>query len=205
METLKTFAKKIRKAAHRPRNKKIFYALCALVVVLWVMFRFAVIGAQNRLVVYNPARAALTDGVPVTVINMEPRNDILRTPIMVRRNRAYVAAERAQRLRAGQKIGNGTIASVSQNIDLDTGMYVVQTNGVADGLQFAEFNVNGFFVPVYALDGDALFVVRDGVATRIHVKVAGQDSDKALIKSGLNTGDVVILTRVADGVRVQVK
>lgn len=205
MEKLKTFATKIRKIAHRPRNKKIFYALCALVVVLWVMFRFAVIGAQNRLVVYNPARAALTDGVPVTVISMTPRKDILRTPIMVRNNRAYVAAERAQHLRAEQKIGDGTIASVSQNIDLDTGMYVIQTRGTSDGLQFAEFSVSGFFVPVYALDGDTLFVIRDGIATRIPVKIAGQDSDNALIKSGLTTGDIVILTRVSDGVRVQVK
>lgn len=205
MKKIKTFIKNIRKFAHRPRNKKIFYALCVLAVVLWVMFRFAVIGAQNRLVVYNPARAALTDGVPVAVLNMAPRNDILRTPIMVQRNRAFVSAERAHLLRAGQKIGDGVITSVSQNIDMDTGMYVVQTRDTTDGLQFAEFSVNGFFVPVYALDGDALFVVRDGVAVRVPVKIAGQDSDNALITSGIKTGDIVILTRVRDGVRVQVK
>lgn len=205
METIKTFAKRIKKFAHRPRNKKIFYALCVLAVILWVMFRFAVINAQNSLNVFNPARAALTDGVPVAVLNITQRNDILRTPIMVKNNRAFVSAERAHMLRAGQKIGDGVITSVSKNVDLDTGMYVIQTRNVTDGLQFAEFNVNGFFVPVYALDGDALFVVRDGVAVRVPVKIAGQDSDNALIKSGVKAGDIVILTRVRDGDRVRIK
>lgn len=202
---IKTIIRKIKIAAHRPRNKKIFYVLCVVALVLWVMFRFAVIGAENRLVVFNPARAAVTDGVPVAVLNMTPRDDILRTAIMVKNNRAFVSAARAHMLRAGQKIGDGTIASVAQNIDIDTGMYAVRTRGVADGLQLAEIPSNGFFVPVYALNNGAVFIVRDGVAVHTPVKIAAQDSDNALVSAGIKNGDIVILSRVNDGDKIQIK
>ena len=72
---------------------------------------------------------------------------------------------RAENLRAGQRVGNGRIISVSHGLDLDTGMFVVKTRDVPDGLHYAEFTANGFFVPLYAIHDDIVFVVRDGIAT----------------------------------------
>ncbi|MBD5391789.1 hypothetical protein HDR66_03210 [bacterium] len=188
-----------------PRGKKTMYIALVLILVVWVLFRFAMIGMERRIDVFNPARAAMTDGVPVTAIEMHRTAGVIREPLTVKNNRAFVSGTRARMLRAGQKIGTGKIVSVASNIDLDTGMHAVQTSGVADGLQDAEFNVTGFFVPVDAVDNGTVYVVRDGRAAAVPVHVARSDDAMAYIDSGLADGDVVITSRVSDGVPVQVK
>ena len=129
----------------------------------------------------------------------------LYEPLAVKNNRAYVSAARAQKLRAGQKIGDGKITSVSSNIDYDTGMYIVRTTGVSDGLQMAEFTTTGHFVPLYAITDGSVFVIENGVATVRNVNVARQDSENAYIASGLRDGDIVILSSVRAGDKVQMK
>ena len=68
-------------------------------------------------------------------------------------------------MRAGQKIENGKITFVSNSIDLNTGMFLVRTSGVSNGLHFAEFTTDGIFVPLYAIADNSVFVVENGVAS----------------------------------------
>ena len=84
-------------------------------------------------------------------------------------------------------------------------MYVVHTSGVSDGLQMAEFNATGHFVPLYAITDGMVYVAENGVATARTVEIARQDSENAYIKSGLRNGDVVILSSVRAGDKVQIK
>lgn len=189
----------------QPRARKIMSIGLIAVLVLWVVFRFTMIGIENARSVYNAARVAQTDGVPVVVQQIERTSGVLREPIAVKSNRAYVASGRAHKFGAGQHVAGGVIISVSPDIDLDSGMHVVRTRGVADGLQYAEFRATGHFVPVYAVNNGVVMVADGNIARARDVVVARQDAENALISSGLNDGDVVILTRVSDGEKIQVK
>lgn len=189
----------------QPRARKIMSIGLVAALVLWVVFRFTMIGIENARSVYNAARVAQTDGVPVVVQQIERTSGVLREPIAVKSNRAYVASGRAHKFGAGQHVAGGVIVSVSPDIDLDSGMHVVRTRGVADGLQYAEFRATGHFVPVYAVNNGVVMVADGDIARARDVVVARQDADNALISSGLNDGDVVILTRVSDGEKIQVK
>lgn len=189
----------------QPRARKIMSICLGVALVLWVVFRFTMIGIENARSVYNAARVAQTDGVPVVVQQIERTSGVLREPIAVKSNRAYVASGRAHKFGAGQHVAGGVIVSVSPDIDLDSGMHVVRTRGVADGLQYAEFRATGHFVPVYAVNNGVVMVADGDIARARDVVVARQDAENALISSGLNDGDVVILTRVSDGEKIQVK
>ncbi len=205
MEVLQKKFQDFKTWANRPRTKKRKYALLVLIVIAWVLFRFAMIAAENRLVVFNPARGAADTGIVVNAIDVKRTDGIVREPLTVRGNRALVSGARASLFRAGQKIGNGEIVSVSSNIDLNTGMYGVRTRGVADGLNFAETKISGYFVPAYAVTNGTVFVLSDGHAQIRNVRVARIDADNAVITSGLNDGDIVILSNVSDGEKVQIK
>ncbi|HBP26915.1 MAG TPA: hypothetical protein DD611_02950 [Alphaproteobacteria bacterium] len=189
----------------QPRARKIMSIGLVVALVLWVVFRFTMIGIENARSVYNASRVAQTDGVPVVVQQIERTSGVLREPIAVKSNRAYVASGRAHKFGAGQHVAGGVIVSVSPDIDLDSGMHVVRTRGVADGLQYAEFRATGHFVPVYAVNNGVVMVVDGDIARARDVVVARQDAENALISSGLNDGDVVILTHVSDGEKIQVK
>jgi multidrug efflux pump subunit AcrA (membrane-fusion protein) len=53
--------------------------------------------------------------------------------------------------------------------------------------------------------GDNLFVVNNGTAEVRTVVVERRDAQNVLIKSGLNDGDVVILSNVQNGQKVKVE
>ena len=196
---------KIQIAMATKKFKKIAFISLVTVLLGWVIFRFAVIASENARFVYNASRVSADTGTPVMAIKMSNTSGTLYEPLAVKNNRAYVSASRASRLHAGQKVGDGKIVSVSSNIDYNTGMYVVRTSGVADGLQMAEFSATGYFVPLYAITDGTVYVVENGVAVARSVKIARQDSENAYIKSGLKNGDVVILSSVRAGDKVQIK
>ena len=196
---------KIQIAVATKKFKKIAFISLVTVLLGWVIFRFAVIASENARFVYNASRVSADTGTPVMAIKMSNTSGTLYEPLAVKNNRAYVSASRASRLHAGQKVGDGKIVSVSSNIDYNTGMYVVRTSGVADGLQMAEFSATGYFVPLYAITDGTVYVVENGIAVARSVKIARQDSENAYIKSGLKNGDVVILSSVRAGDKVQIK
>ncbi len=196
---------KIQKTLATKRFKKVIYISLIAVLVGWVIFRFAAVASENARYVFNASRIAADAGAPVTAIEMSRKSGVLYEPLAIQNNRAYVSAERAARLKAGQKIGNGKIVSVSSNLDYDTGMYVVRTTGVSDGLQFAEYTATGYFVPLHAISNGAVMVVQDGTAHVRQIQIARQDSENAYVSSGLSDGDVVILSSVKSGDKVQIR
>lgn len=184
--------------------KQFFAILTIAILIGWVVFRFAAVASESSRHVFNASRVAIDQGMPIEAIVVTRIDGVLREPIAVENNRALVSGARVEKLRAGQKIGDGKIVSVSRKIDYDTGMHVVRTSGVSDGLQFAEISGNGFYVPISAIKNNTLMVVEDGVATTRDVVIAAQDAQTAHITSGLNDGDRVILSHVQDGAKVKV-
>ena len=185
--------------------KRFLYIALTVLLIGWVAFRFASVAAENSRFVFNASRVAADRGAPIEVIEMKMMDGVLYEPLAVQNNRAYVTGARASKLRAGQKLGNGKIVSVSSGLDYDSGMYVVRTTGVGDGLHFAEFNGRGYFVPLHAVTNNSVMVAENGVAVARNVTVSRQDSENAYISSGLNDGDMVILTTVNAGDKVQIK
>ena len=186
------------------KMKQFFTILLIAVFAGWVVFRFAAVASENSRHVFNAARVAADQGAPVEVITITRTDGILREPISVKNNRALVSGARVGKLHAGQKIGEGKITSVSRKIDYDTGMHIVRTSGVSDGLQFAEVPGHGFFIPVSAIENGTVMVVDNGVADIRTVTVSDQDATMAYITDGLNDGDKVILSHVKAGEKVKV-
>ncbi|MBR5153529.1 MAG: hypothetical protein IKW57_01925 [Alphaproteobacteria bacterium] len=188
----------------KTKLKHILYVALVVLLAGWVIFRFAAVASENARYVFNASRVAADQGMPVVVEHMHAGAGTLYEPLSVQNNRAYVSAERASKLHAGQRVGDGKIVSVSNRIDYDTGMYVVRTSGVSNGLQMAEFTANGYFVPLYAVNNNSVFVMVDDYAVSRPVDIARRDSETAYITSGLSDGDIVILSSVNAGDKVQI-
>ena len=195
---------KIQKVLQKKKFKHAFFIALVAIMTCWVIFRFVAFSAEKRRYVFNASRAAMAVGAPVETMIVHVAQGTLYEPLSVKNNRAYVSGERASKLRAGQKIENGKITFVSKSLDLNTGMFLVRTSGVSNGLHFAEFTTDGIFVPLYAIADNSVFVVENGVAVARNIVVARQDSENAYIKSGLNTGDIVILSNVQSGDKVKI-
>lgn len=189
--------------AHRPRNKKRIYIAMVALLVLWFVYRFVMVAVENHRFVFNPSRAAAESGLVIDTMDAKKTTGTLREPLTIKNNRALVAGGRVGLLKPGQKIGNGKIVSVASGIDYDTGMHAVRTSGVADGLNYAEYQMSGYFVPSYAIKQDKVYVMENGVAVARTVHVAEADAEQSVITSGLNDGDVIILSNVADGAKVK--
>ncbi|MBP9999113.1 MAG: hypothetical protein KBT14_00250 [Proteobacteria bacterium] len=193
------------KISNRAKVKKWLYILCVCALVFWLCFRIVSLILQHNETVFNIARDVQENGTPVLTMTAQNSSGSLREPVTVENNRAYVTGNRVGLFRPGQLVGNGKITSVSQNINLDTGMYVIKTSGVENGLQYVEYTRNGYFVPVYAIVNENVFVYENGKAVSRHVIVAHSDANTALITQGLHDGDIVILSHVSDGERVRIE
>ncbi len=196
---------KIQQTFSSSKFKKLVYIILVAMLIGWVVFRFAAIGSENARYVFNASRVAADTGAPIEYIEMRQSSHVLYEPISVKNNRAYVSGALAKKLRPGQVIGDGIISSVSSKIDLDTGMYVVRTRGVSDGLQYAQFHVYGMVIPLHAISNGTVLVADNGIATVRDVMIASQDSENAYITSGLNAGDIVILSRVNADTKVNIQ
>ena len=194
---------KVQQAIRSKKIKHMFFIALVVIMVGWVIFRFTAFASENARYVFNASRVAADVGLPVESVTVQKSSGTLYEPLSVKNNRAYVSAERASKLRTGQKIENGKITYVSKSIDLGTGMYLVRTSGVSDGLHYAEFTTDGIFVPLYAISDNSVFVVKDNIAVQRDIKIARQDSENAYVESGLHTGDIVILSKVQSGIKVK--
>ena len=197
--------KKLNDIVNSKRFKHFMHAGLAFLMIGWVVFRFGAVASENARQVFNASRMAADVGMPVYTLKMEQKNGVLYEPLAIKNNRAYITGDRAEKLHAGQHVGSGEIVSVSRRIDLNSGMFVVRTRDVADGLHYAEFNANGFFVPLYAIKDNTVLIVQNGIATSRNITIARQDSETAYIASGLNSGDIVILSAVNAGDKVSIQ
>lgn len=187
------------------KSKNVIYTIVVALVVFAFSYRFYMVSAENNFDVFNIIRNNEKNGVPVYVLEMKKTDGILYEPITIKNNRGFISGARLNLFKSGQKIGNCKIVSVSRNIDLDTGMHIVKTSGCANGLQYAENKKNGFYVPVSALHGNAVYVVEDNVAKLHEIVIENRDIENVLVKSGINDGDIVILSNIHDGEKVKIE
>ncbi len=186
------------------RMHHILMRIAIIAFALLVIYRFMSFFAMQNRSVFNMTRDAAQNGAPVSVIEMQKTNGVIYEPLFVNNNRGFVSGMRVGRFRAGQRItGGGTVVSVSNSVDLDSGMHVVRTHGVSNGAHTVEIAENGFYVPTYAVHNGVVFVVRDGVAKSVPVSVVRSDLDNAMI-TGVAAGDVVITSNVTDGSLVKI-
>jgi hypothetical protein len=186
------------------KSKNIIYTIIVSLIVLVFGLRFYAVSQENNFDVFNIDRNNLEHGLYVDVLEMEKTDGVLLEPLTIKNNRGFVSGARLKNFKSGQKIGNCKVISVSQNIDLDTGMHIVKTSGCADGLQYVEIKAKGFYVPVSAVHGNVVYIVDNGVARIREIIIENQDSQNALIKSGLNIGDIVILSDVQDNQKIKI-
>lgn len=186
------------------KSKVVIYTLLIAVLVMCFAYRFDVVQQERSRKVFNIVRNNVEYGVPVQVMNMQEKDGVLYEPLTIKNNRAYVSGGRVATFKAGQKIGNCKIVSVSHDIDLDSGMYVIKTSNCVDGLQYVEIVGHGFYAPVSAVSGNTLYFVEEGVARSREVGIVARDSQNVLIKSGIKNGDVVILSDVKDNQKIQI-
>lgn len=185
------------------KYKKLIYILCTVLLVGIIAFRIHVISSESARQVFNPTRAELEYGKPIAKLQVEKKTSTLNEPLFVKNNRALVSGIRVNKFKPGQIIGSGKIISVSNQIDLDSGMFAIKTSNVTDGSHFAEIKYNGFFVPAYSVKDNTIMVLENGVAKKHDVTVIAQDSENAVISSGLSNGDTVILSQVDEGEKVR--
>lgn len=187
------------------KSKSVIYTIVFALIAFAFAYRFYAVRTENNFEVFNIIRNNEKNGVPSNVVNMQKTDGILYEPITIKNNRGFISGARLNLFKAGQKIGDCKIVSVSHNIDLDTGMYVIKTSNCKDGLQYAQINKNGFYVPVSALHGDAVFVLENDVAVLRKVVIENRDIENALIKSGIKDGDIVILSNIRNGEKVKIE
>ena len=169
-----------------------------------VVYRFVAFGLEQHRSVFNLTRDANANGAPVSVVEMKRTDGVIYEPLFINNNRGYVSGMRVARFKAGQKITDGgEVVSVSNSLDLDSGMYVVRTRGAKNGAHTVEIKENGFYVPTYAVKKGAVFVVRDGVAHSVPITVVRGDAENTMI-NGVKNGDVVITSYITDGALIKV-
>jgi hypothetical protein len=173
--------------------KKLIYILIGIILCTWVGYRINVIYTESQREVFNTARM---QAVPVETMIARSESGVLKEPLYIKNNRAYVSGARVRKFGVGQRVGGGHIISVASKLDLDTGMHLIRTIDVADGEQFAEQKYTGFFIPIAAVHNDKVMVAEDGIATTRDVKIINQDSENVLISTGLNDGDIIVLSKV---------
>lgn len=186
------------------KSKNIIYSIIVGVLVLVFGYRFYSVAREHNTDVFNIIRNNVETGIPVEVLSVSETDGVLYEPLTIKNNRAYVSGARINTFKPGQKIGDCKIVSVSRNIDLDTGMHVVRTSNCKDGLQYVEIVQHGFFVPVSAVHGNAVYIADSGVARSQDIIISARDVQNVLVKSGLQDGDIVILSDVKDGEKIKI-
>ncbi|MCL2748940.1 MAG: hypothetical protein FWE50_02590 [Alphaproteobacteria bacterium] len=180
--------------------KKYIYILLSIIIAAWVGYRVYAIYSESQREVFNAAR--VSEKTVETMVAHEEMG-VLKEPLFIKDNRAFVSHSRIRKFGVGQRIGAGHIISVSSKLDLDTGMYLIKTANVEDGEQFAEAKYTGFFIPIYAVTDSTVMVLENGIVALREVKIMNQDAEWILVSHGLNDGDIVVLSKVEAGTRVQ--
>ena len=200
MEKIESIIKKLKTR----KSKNIIYLIIVLIVVGCFAYRFNAVRQENNIDVFNIARNNLENGVPVQVLEMHETDGVLYEPVTIKNNRAYVSGARVGFFKSGQNIGDCKITYVSKGLDLDTGMFVIKTANCDDGLKYVENKKHGFYVPASSVSGNTVFVADGDIARSRKIVISGRDAQHILIESGLNDGDVVILSSVSDNQKIKI-
>ena len=161
--------------------KKAIIFSSVLVLALAVSYRIREIRREGLQTVNNIARIHAERGVPRDYITVNRTTDFLEEPLFIQNGRALVSTGRINRFAVGQEIkgANATITSISRNIDLDTGMFVVRVSRNITGNFIVLRRFTGFFLPHEAdLPKGARVVARDM---------------SRMVVTGLQNGDKVVV------------
>ena len=199
-ERIENFVKKLK----TKKSKNIIYLFVILGIIGCFAYRFYVVFRESNRPVFNIMRNNIENGTPVETLTIHEKDGVLYQPLNVKNNRAYVSGARVKMFKVGQKIGDCKIVSVSKNIDLYSGMHVIKTSGCQDGLQYVEYAQRGFYVPVSAVYGNNVYVVNGDKSSIRDIVAETRDSQHVLVKSGLNDGDIVILSKIQDNEKIRV-
>jgi len=172
-------------------------------VSLLSLFRIISFGIEKARSVFNISRNNIEFGIPVNVYAIKEEVNYLKEPLFIKNNKTFISIKRIYKFKVGQKIGNGEIIFVSRNINLDTGMCIIKTKNVEDGINYVEMERKGFFIPIYALYKNKVFLLKNGRAIETKVDIIDKDSSSALVK-GLDDGDIVILSKVENNQKVKI-
>jgi len=185
--------------------KKLIYILIAIAVGVLVTYRVVQISNESAREIFNIARVESARGAPVATMIAEVKTDVLCEPVHVKNGKAFISGARIHKFKLGQKLlGGGHIISVSRNIDLDTGLFVIKTSS-PDGNRFVQIEYTGVFVPLTAVtNSNTVMISENGVAVAKPVDIVALDADFAVLK-GLQDGDIVILTKVEQGTKVKLQ
>lgn len=180
------------------KYKKIIYIGCLAAMVLWTGYRIYAINSESRRVVFNAEREARKNGELVNTVVINKKTDFLYEPLVIKNNIAYVSSDRIYKFAQGQIIDSGKIIFVSKNIDLDSGMFRIKTSGVSDGMHFVKIQKTGLFIPIQAVSNGFVMMSKNGIATKQKIVISDQDSKQVLVSSGLDNGDIIILSPVEE-------
>ena len=185
------------------KSKNIIYISLICICVGWFGYRFFAVFSEGNTDVFNIVRDDLANGTPIEILVVKKTDGVLYEPITIKNNRAYVSGARIGLFKTGQKVGDCKIVSVSRNIDLDTGMHIIKTSHCDNGLKYVEIQKNGVYVPVSAVHGNTVYIVDNDVARAQNIEIGGRDMQNVLISSGINDGDLLILSNVKDGQKIR--
>ena len=59
-------------------------------------------------------------------------------------------------------------------------------------------------MPTSSVYGNAVYVVENGIAKLRNITIDGRDSQNVFVTSGLNDGDIVILSHIENNQKVQI-
>ena len=162
-------------------KKKVIIFLSVLFLSLLVGYRIQQILEEGVMVVHNIVRIHAQKGVPKEYAVAKKTTDFLEEPLYVKNGRALVSTSRVRKFRAGQKIKdkNSAITFVSDDIDLDTGMFVVKVSGNVTGHVRVLSEYTGFFLPI---------------ASELppNARLIAQDAERMVV-SGLKDGERIIV------------
>jgi hypothetical protein len=141
--------------------KKLIIFLTILIIALVTSNRVNELRRDANLEIHNIARIHGENGVPINFVIAERREDYLEFPIYIESGRALVSAARVKRFEVGMTVKNenARITSVSNRIDLDSGMFVVRFSKNITGNFFIQKRHTGFFLPLDSVLPDGAKII----------------------------------------------
>jgi len=153
-----------------------------LFISLAIGNRIQQIRREGLQTVNNIARIQAVRGVPKEYVVAVKTTDFLEEPLFIQNGRALVSIGKIRKFEAGQEIkgADAKIISISGNIDLDTGMFVVRVSKNITGNFMVLRRFTGFFLPLEAeLPPGARIIAQDSARM---VVVGLSDGDKVVVK-----------------------
>lgn len=185
------------------QNKKKLYTYIAIIIAIAFVYRFIKVGMEKFEVILSPQREFITNGKKVEILEIKNENNYIKVPVTIKNNTAFIPQNKLELFFKNQKIENGgEIISVNKKLDLDTGMYVLKTKGVTDGLNYALIYKNGIFIPTNAIDENKVYVKENNFAVTKNITVIIRDENTAFVE-GLNEGDILITSKIQNGEKVK--